>query len=368
MDCAALIPCHNEAETIGPLVGALKAWIPTILVVDDGSTDPTSEVARSAGAEVLRLPANRGKGAAIQEGLQLAGRLGMKWVLLLDGDGQHVPEDVPAFLAAIPSQRADLIIGNRMGSPANMPPIRRVTNRVMSALLSRLTGRGLPDTQCGYRLIRLAQAPVIPAECTGFEIESEMLLASLAAGLRVEFVPVQCRYTGSRSRILPVRDTARWVRWLWRSRRKFRAAGRHARAHDHLPRATDTAIPSTCPAQETPMPSASSFHQYLPGLPRILLRAVGFMSMAFLMGTAMDWSARRTRPDFPAGFWWGMAHGALMPATLPTLLTGRDVAIYAPHNTGVPYKLGYTMGVNGCGLLFFGLAFWKPKQAADRSR
>lgn len=83
--------------------------------------------------------------------------------------------------------------------------------------------------------------------------------------------------------------------------------------------------------------------------------------MAFLMGAAMDWSARRTRPDLQAGFWWGFAHGALMPATLPTLLTGKDVAIYAPHNTGVTYKLGYTMGVNGCGALFFGLAFWRPK-------
>jgi hypothetical protein len=94
----------------------------------------------------------------------------------------------------------------------------------------------------------------------------------------------------------------------------------------------------------------------------VCARIAGFVLMAFLMGAAMDWSARRTRPDMPAGFWWGFAHGALMPATLPTLATGKDVAIYAPHNTGVTYKLGYTMGVNGCGALFFGLAFWRPKQ------
>ena len=96
----------------------------------------------------------------------------------------------------------------------------------------------------------------------------------------------------------------------------------------------------------------------------ILGRIAGFVVMAYLMGTAMDWSARRTRPDLRAGFWWGFAHGALMPATLPTLLLGKDVAIYAPFNTGVSYNLGYTMGVNGCGALFFGLAFYRPKPKA----
>lgn len=92
----------------------------------------------------------------------------------------------------------------------------------------------------------------------------------------------------------------------------------------------------------------------------VAARGAGFVCMAFLMGWAMDASARLARPDRPAGFWWGLVHGALMPGALPTLLTGRDVAIYAPHNLGVSYKIGYTMGVNGCGLLFFGLAFWKP--------
>ena len=94
----------------------------------------------------------------------------------------------------------------------------------------------------------------------------------------------------------------------------------------------------------------------------ILVRVAGCVCMGFLMGAAMNWSARRTTPDQPAGFWWGVAHGALMPATLPTLLVGKDAAIYAPHNTGVSYKLGYTMGVNGCGALFFGLAFWRPRE------
>ena len=83
--------------------------------------------------------------------------------------------------------------------------------------------------------------------------------------------------------------------------------------------------------------------------------------MASLIGWAMNASARHSRPDQPAGFAWGIVHGALMPTALPSLLVGRDVAIYAEYNTGVRYKLGYTVGVNACGLLFFGLCFWQPK-------
>lgn len=90
------------------------------------------------------------------------------------------------------------------------------------------------------------------------------------------------------------------------------------------------------------------------------------MCLSFLLGTAMDWSVRSAQADQPAGYWWGLVHGALMPTTLPALLTGRDVVIYAPFNTGTSYKLGYTMGVNGCGALFFGLIFWKPKPKSAR--
>ena len=94
------------------------------------------------------------------------------------------------------------------------------------------------------------------------------------------------------------------------------------------------------------------------------MRVAAFACLSFLLGAAMNWSVRSARPDRPAGFGWGFVHGALMPTTLPTLLLGREVTIYAPHNTGHSYKLGYTTGVNGCGALFFGLMFWKPKQKA----
>ncbi len=224
LDCAAVIPCFNESAAIGPLVSAVRGHLPRVLVVDDGSTDGTASAARAAGAEVLSLPVNQGKGAALQAGLRRACEMGFTWALLLDGDGQHLPEDLPSFLAAMQADRADLVIGNRMTAPGDMPALRRLINRVMSGMLSSLSGTRLPDTQCGFRLVRVAAWAGLPLHCTRFEVESEMLLAFLAAGRRVEFIPVHSRYKTEQSKIQPVRDTLLWLRWLWRARADFARA------------------------------------------------------------------------------------------------------------------------------------------------
>ncbi len=224
MDCAAVIPCCNEAAAIGPLVAVVRIHLPRVIVVDDGSTDGTATAARTAGAEVLVSSTNQGKGAALQLGLRRARELGCAWALLLDGDGQHAPEDIPGFLAALRADFGDLVVGNRMVAPEGMPVIRHATNRVMSTVLSSLTGSRLPDTQCGFRLVRLAAWETLPLRCARFEVDSEMLLAFLAAGRRVEFIPVRSRYKSEQSKIQPLRDTLRWLRWLWRSRADFARA------------------------------------------------------------------------------------------------------------------------------------------------
>lgn len=365
MECTAVIPCHNEAHAIGPLVQSTLRYLSRVIVVDDGSTDLTAARAREAGAEVLRLPTNLGKGAALQHGLQRARDLGVCWVLLLDGDGQHVPDDIPVFLQVAEADGAELVVGNRMLAPVGMPVVRRITNRFMSAMLSWLTGTPLADTQCGFRLIRLDRCSSLPPECARFEVESEILLASLVSGQRVVFVPIQCRYTSAPSHIHRVRDSWRWLCWLERSRPRFAAL--RARKVQRNPLAIDappkSSFPPTKEYRTAPIPPRSTVRRITGRIARI----AGFLCLGYLMGVAMDWSASRSRPDRPADFWWGLAHGALMPASLPTLAVGRDVTIYAPHNTGIPYKLGYTMGVNGAGLLFFGLAFWKPKTRSHES-
>ncbi len=224
VDCAAVIPCFNEAGAIGPLVTAVRAHLPCVIVVDDGSTDGTGALARTSGAEVVTLTTNHGKGAAVQAGLRRARELGSTWALLLDGDGQHAPEDIPGFLAALRADQADLVIGSRMASADEMPLARRATNRFMSTVLSSLAGAKLPDTQCGFRLVRLPVWESLPLRCSRFEVESEMLLAFLAAGWRVEFIPVRSHYKSGQSKIRPVRDALRWLRWLGRSRSEFARA------------------------------------------------------------------------------------------------------------------------------------------------
>jgi glycosyltransferase involved in cell wall biosynthesis len=216
---AAVIPCLNEAASISRVLQSVRPFISTIIVVDDGSSDDTARIARSAGAIVLRNAVPRGKGAALMIGWNEARRLGFAWALCLDGDGQHAAADIPNFLAAM--ECAPLVIGNRMANPVGMPWLRKNVNRWMSRRISKIAGRELPDTQCGFRLMNLDCWEELPTLATHFEIESDLLLAFLAAGFPVEFVPVQVIYKTERSKIRPFRDTIRWFRWLRAARRNF---------------------------------------------------------------------------------------------------------------------------------------------------
>jgi glycosyltransferase involved in cell wall biosynthesis len=217
-ECAVVIPCLNEQATIGSLVRAVRRHLPTVLMVDDGSSDETALRAGEAGAVVLRHDRTRGKGAALTTGWRAARERGFSWGLCLDGDGQHAPEDIPAFLACGGSTGAALVVGNRMRAPEGMPWVRRTANRWMSRMLSRRLGRELPDSQCGFRLMNLEQWRRLPISGAHFEIESDVLLAFAAAGLDIRFVPIQVIYKREQSKIHPFLDTLRWFRWYSRTR------------------------------------------------------------------------------------------------------------------------------------------------------
>jgi glycosyltransferase involved in cell wall biosynthesis len=211
--CAAVIPCFNEAGRIGAVVHAVRRFVPAVIVVDDGSADATAAEARQAGAIVIRHSANRGKGCALRSGWQESRRLGFSWVLSLDGDGQHAAADIPGFFQCAEQTGARLVIGNRMDRVAEMPLVRRWANRWMSRCLANLTGATVPDSQCGFRLAHLDTLLRLPLTSHRFVIESETLVAFLRAGGRVEFVPIEVIYGRGRSRISPWRDTWRWMRW-----------------------------------------------------------------------------------------------------------------------------------------------------------
>jgi glycosyltransferase involved in cell wall biosynthesis len=212
-DCAAVIPCFDEAADILRVVTEVEKHLSMVIVVDDGSTDATAKNAVAGGAEILRLPQNLGKGAALRRGWQHAQRLGFKWVLMLDGDGQHAAEDVPRFFDAVEKTGATLVVGNRMKNCEAMPFVRRWVNRWMSRRISRMTGAQMPDSQCGFRLAHLQTLLGLPLRANRFEIESAMLVAFLAAGRRVAFVPVQTIYGSRASKIQPLADSWRWLKW-----------------------------------------------------------------------------------------------------------------------------------------------------------
>jgi len=211
--CAAVVPCFNEAASIVSLIEALKGYVPSITVVDDGSRDNTADSAAKAGATVVRHERNMGKGAALRTGLARVRKMGFEWAVTLDGDGQHAPEDLPVLFDCARTNGAPLVVGNRMAAAERMCWLRRQVNRFMSWQLSRRAGRQLPDTQCGLRLIHLPTWERLVLKTERFEIESEMLIAFLAAGERVEFVPVQVIPSNRKSRIRPLADTVRWLRW-----------------------------------------------------------------------------------------------------------------------------------------------------------
>ena len=213
--CAVVIPCFNEGAGIAALVAAARKQFPLVLVVDDGSTDDTAIRAQSAGAKVVRHAKNLGKGAALRTGLSQARQQGFAWAFTLDGDGQHAPDDMPAFLERAGQTGALLVVGNRMHNARAIPWLRRQVNRWMSRQLSRRAGKHLPDSQCGFRLIHLETWSALPLKTDHFEVESETLMAFLAAEHPVAFVPVRVIGRGRSSHIHPVTDSLCWWKW-WR--------------------------------------------------------------------------------------------------------------------------------------------------------
>jgi glycosyltransferase involved in cell wall biosynthesis len=217
---AALIPAYREEKHIAEVVRRTRLQLDHVVVVDDGSPDATAFQARDAGAEVVVHDVNRGKGAAIKTGLrELAGR-GFAYILILDADGQHLPEEIPRFLEKAGITQSRFIVGSRMSDTRKMPLARKLTNRFMSWQISRLCGQPIPDTQCGFRMIHRDLVPDLLCESDAFEYETEMLFIAAKRGYRISSVPISTVYGDEKSKIRPLRDTIQFFRLLARYRRK----------------------------------------------------------------------------------------------------------------------------------------------------
>ena len=195
-----------------------------MLVVDDGSSDDTAARAEAAGARVLRLVPNQGKGAALRAAFRLALDEGLDAVVTLDGDGQHDPAELPTFVTAFAdaSPRPELVVGRR--DFRRMPPARRLANVVGGAAFSWAVGQQVPDNQSGYRLLgrRLMERTLSSVE-RGFEFEVEMLTLAIRDGLPIAWVPIRTIYAGEPSHIKPVDHLGQFIRIVRKARRDVRA-------------------------------------------------------------------------------------------------------------------------------------------------
>ncbi len=205
----AVIPAFNEAATIARVVAGAAAHVDRVVVVDDGSTDGTGDAASAAGARVIRLDRNGGKGTAVRAGLGEVLASDATHVLFMDGDLQHRPEEIPALVATAATTGAAMVVGERVFLRDRMPASRYWANVIGSWALATLMGVDLKDTQSGFRLVRTDVLRTLRLEATGYEFETELVVKLARRGARIARVPIAAVYGGEQSKIRPVRDTTR---------------------------------------------------------------------------------------------------------------------------------------------------------------
>jgi len=197
MRTVALIPVFNNAGTIADVVARCRGVMePDVMVVSDGSRDGSDVLAREAGAEVVRLPENQGKGSAIVAGLEAAREKGYSHAVVVDADGQHLPEEIPRMLDAAWAAPGRIWVGVRQMNGNGVPPSSR-RGRSISNFWATLNGwQRCMDTQSGFRIYPVEETLALHCKEPGFAFEMEVLVRAAWAGIRVGHVPVEVLYQG----------------------------------------------------------------------------------------------------------------------------------------------------------------------------
>ena len=216
MTPCVVLPAYNEAENIRDVIRAIKALHLDVLVVDDGSEDDTYLVAAKEQAYLIRHPRRTGKGASLKDGIDYAIRNGYNTIITMDADGQHDASDIPAFLNKVNETGSSVVVGNRMDNPIGMPLIRILTNKFMSFIISGICKQKIPDTQCGYRLFKKEALEELQIEAQKFEVDSEVLIKVAQRGQKIESVPIRSIYADEVSKIRPIRDSFRFILFLFK--------------------------------------------------------------------------------------------------------------------------------------------------------
>lgn len=220
-----VIPALNAERSVGAVVRESKLVNDDVLVIDDGSSDRTGEMARDAGALVIRHDVNKGKGAALKTGFAYALENGFEVVVTLDADGQHLPHEIPKFMTAYEETGGDLIIGGRAHLFPQMLPRRRFANRFSARSIAFASKTGVTDSQSGFRLYSAHLLRNVRLRTNGFDLESEVIVYAGCRRFKVVTIPIELGFVDglSTSHYKPLADTLRiaWTvmraRYLWRS-------------------------------------------------------------------------------------------------------------------------------------------------------
>ena len=190
----AILPAYNEEISIGSMVLRTAPYVDQVIVVDDGSTDKTAQIAKMAGADVANHSTNKGKGAALKTGFNMAKDADV--VVTIDADGQHYPEEIPTLIKPILEGEADVVNGSRYinGKDENTPRYRRVGQKVLDKASNISSGLDITDTQSGYRAFAKHTIPLFRFQDTGYGVESEMLVDAAKNDMRIVEVEIGVRY------------------------------------------------------------------------------------------------------------------------------------------------------------------------------
>jgi glycosyltransferase involved in cell wall biosynthesis len=214
-----VIPAYNEGGTIRDIAQRTLERNSWLIVVDDGSTDGTAQALSGLPLTLVRNPENRGKGLSLGRGMRRALEEGAEVVVTLDGDGQHLPEDIPRLLEAHARHRNAIVIGARLDERDRIPLDRYLANRAANFFIGWAAGQAIADSQSGFRVYPAALLRTLSACCeraAGFVFESEILIEAARSGASTIAVPVAAIYEprGRRSHFRPVLDVARIGRMI----------------------------------------------------------------------------------------------------------------------------------------------------------